>query len=140
VQVAIRPEAPIKGGRATLVMRKVQTLAPSTVCNRRRAHSSPKTSTAASRSSSTLRRRSDIEAAIRSVGDVERVTVAAMRNTSRPPRASPPPGGTAGGRSRHIRVDLRRLDTLMDLIGELVTERGRLNEVAAAGSARIRDR
>src|SRR5438876_832274 len=35
-------------------------------------------------------------------------------------------------RSRHIRVDLRRLDELMDLIGELVTVRGRLNELAAA--------
>src|SRR5438552_2350431 len=34
-------------------------------------------------------------------------------------------------RSRHLRVDLRRLDGLMDLIGELVTARGRLNELAA---------
>src|SRR2546429_5558718 len=34
-------------------------------------------------------------------------------------------------KSRHIRVDLRRLDGLMDLIGELVTARGRLNQVAA---------
>src|SRR5207247_789091 len=33
--------------------------------------------------------------------------------------------------SRHIRVDLGRLDGLMDLIGELVTVRGRLNELAA---------
>src|SRR2546430_1055225 len=33
--------------------------------------------------------------------------------------------------SRHLRVDLRRLDGLMDLIGELVTARGRLNELAA---------
>src|SRR5207249_11050356 len=40
-------------------------------------------------------------------------------------------GGREPGRGRHIRVDLRRLDTLMDLIGELVTERGRLNELAA---------
>jgi len=40
-------------------------------------------------------------------------------------------GVAGGGRTRHIRVDLRRLDTLMDLIGELVTERGRLNDVAA---------
>src|SRR5438094_983729 len=36
-----------------------------------------------------------------------------------------------GGRSRHIRVALRRLDGLMDLIGELVTARGRLNQLAA---------
>src|SRR5439155_960998 len=34
-------------------------------------------------------------------------------------------------KSRHIRVDLERLDGLMDLIGELVTVRGRLNELAA---------
>src|SRR5437870_4127703 len=34
-------------------------------------------------------------------------------------------------KSRHIRVDLGRLDGLMDLIGELVTVRGRLNELAA---------
>src|SRR5439155_692635 len=58
-----------------------------------------------------------------------------------PERAAPaPPTATAGGtaaeatpeKSRHIRVDLRRLDELMDLIGELVTVRGRLNELAAA--------
>src|SRR2546426_12616332 len=36
-----------------------------------------------------------------------------------------------GGQTRHIRVALRRLDGLMDLIGELVTARGRLNQLAA---------
>jgi two-component system chemotaxis sensor kinase CheA len=34
-------------------------------------------------------------------------------------------------RSHHLRVDLRRLNALMDLIGELVTARGRLNALAA---------
>ncbi len=46
-------------------------------------------------------------------------------------QVSPAESVAGGGRTRHIRVDLRRLDTLMDLIGELVTERGRLNDVAA---------
>src|SRR5205814_5811109 len=41
------------------------------------------------------------------------------------------PGEAVPEKSRHIRVDLRRLDELMDLIGELVTARGRLNELAA---------
>src|SRR5437870_5514023 len=46
------------------------------------------------------------------------------------------PGATAleepvPPKSRHIRVHVRRLDGLMDLIGELVTARGRLNQVAA---------
>src|SRR5204863_3693070 len=39
--------------------------------------------------------------------------------------------GTPDARTRHSRVDLGRLDGLMDLIGELVTVRGRLNELAA---------
>jgi len=69
-----------------------------------------------------------IEAAVRSVGDVERVTVGGGTDEA---QVSAAEGVAGGGRSRHIRVDLRRLDTLMDLIGELVTERGRLNEVAA---------
>src|SRR5438093_1513589 len=49
-------------------------------------------------------------------------------------RVGPGAGGVlagGGGRSRHIRVALRRLDGLMDLIGELVTARGRLNQLAA---------
>src|SRR5256884_330036 len=46
-----------------------------------------------------------------------------------PPAAPPPPAPET--KSRHIRVDLGRLDGLMDLIGELVTVRGRLNELAA---------
>ena len=47
-------------------------------------------------------------------------------------------GGPAGnGRDgargqRHVRIDLRRLDSLMNLIGELVITRGRLQQLAAA--------
>src|SRR5919107_5601610 len=33
--------------------------------------------------------------------------------------------------ARHVRIDLRRLDNLMNLIGELVITRGRLQQVAA---------
>src|SRR5206468_7774926 len=51
----------------------------------------------------------------------------------RPAPESPGPSGagTPDANTRHIRVDLGRLDGLMDLIGELVTVRGRLNELAA---------
>ncbi|MGH7607790.1 MAG: chemotaxis protein CheA, partial [Gemmatimonadales bacterium] len=76
----------------------------------------------------------EIEAALRAVGDVERLTV---RDDDAPPVAGGADGGGVGrGRGRHIRVDLRRLDALMDLIGELVTARGRLNELAARWSGR----
>jgi two-component system chemotaxis sensor kinase CheA len=77
----------------------------------------------------------DIEKAVRSVGDVERVSLSGGTDEGQVSPAESAAGGAlgegGGGRGRHIRVDLRRLDTLMDLIGELVTERGRLNELAA---------
>ncbi|HLQ59739.1 MAG TPA: chemotaxis protein CheA [Gemmatimonadales bacterium] len=129
VHVAIRPEAPLKGGRAMLVIRKVKTLGAV-----QRVQPSP----AAFESEDfdgrfmfeldTAVAPAEIEAAVRSVGDVERVTFGAGADES---QVSPAESVAGGGRSRHIRVDLRRLDTLMDLIGELVTERGRLNELAA---------
>ena len=76
-----------------------------------------------------------IERTVRSAGDVAHVSV---DDVATAPNASPArPGGTApGGRSsqdrtRHVRIDVRRLDTLMNLIGELVTVRGRLTRIAA---------
>jgi len=131
IDVVIRSEAPLKGGRAMLAVRKLQTLGkvervqPSVavfesddfdgrfVCE---------LATAAAPAA--------IEAAVRSVGDVERVTVTGGAAADEA-QVNPAESVAGGGRTRHIRVDLRRLDTLMDLIGELVTERGRLNEVAA---------
>jgi two-component system, chemotaxis family, sensor kinase CheA len=43
-------------------------------------------------------------------------------------------GGEETGvrRQRHVRIDLRRLDALMNLIGELVITRGRLAQIASA--------
>ncbi|OLD95076.1 MAG: hypothetical protein AUG79_06490 [Gemmatimonadetes bacterium 13_1_20CM_4_69_16] len=86
VQVTLRPEAPLKGGRALLVVKKAQGLG---------------------------------------AGGDEALGSGA--------RVEPGAAGVleGGGRSRHIRVALRRLDGLMDLIGELVTARGRLNQLAA---------
>jgi two-component system chemotaxis sensor kinase CheA len=133
VQVVLRPEAALKGGRAMLIVRRVQSLggvhgiAPPPAAfeaedfDGRFAFRLETSAPAA-----------EIEAAVRAAGDVERVTVG--DDESRVPRVE---GGAVGvgGAGRHIRVDLRRLDALMDLIGELVTARGRLNELAA----RLRD-
>jgi len=131
VDVIIRPEAPLKGGRAMLVLRKLQTIGkvervqpPATVFESDDFDGRfvCELDTAAAPAA--------IEAAVRSVGDVERVTVGGGIGTDEV-HVSSAESVASGGRGRHIRVDLRRLDTLMDLIGELVTERGRLNEVAA---------
>ena len=136
VQVTIRPEAPLKGGRAMLAIRKVQSIGRVL-----RVQPPP----AAFESDDfdgrfvfeldTEAAPAAIEGAVRSVGDIERVVVGGGEEAGAPAESagSATPGG---GRGRHIRVDLRRLDTLMDLIGELVTERGRLNELAARWAAR----
>ena len=42
------------------------------------------------------------------------------------------PGGTGVRQQRSVRIDLRRLDTLMNLIGELVITRGRLVQLTGA--------
>ncbi len=131
VDVVIRPEAPLKGGRAMLALRKLQTLG-------KVERVQPPVAVFESDDFDgrfvceldTPAAPAAIEAAVRSVGDVERVTVAGGGGADEA-QVSAGESVAGGGGTRHIRVDLRRLDTLMDLIGELVTERGRLNDVAA---------
>ena len=62
---------------------------------------------------------------------------AERRNQSAAPRGARTPGGAAPGGGvlrpqRHVRIDLRRLDSLMNLIGELVITRGRLVQLVGA--------
>ncbi len=138
IQVVIRAEAPLKGGRAMLVIRKVQTLGTlHRVQPPVAAFESEDFDGRFVFELDTASPVADIEAAVRSVGDVERVTVGGAGGGGGggggvdEGQVSPAESVAGAGRGRHIRVDLRRLDTLMDLIGELVTERGRLNELAA---------
>lgn len=70
----------------------------------------------------------EVAAAIRSCGDVERVeTEDARANATKAASER----AQRGGNARHVRIDLRRLDALMNLIGELVITRGRLVELAS---------
>jgi len=84
----------------------------------------------------------EIERAIRSAGDVAHVQIGEDRRDALPGRASSLltaidagaetiPVGSSAAR-RHVRVDLRRLDALMNLIGELVVARGRLQACASS--------
>ena len=138
VQVTLRPEAPLKGGRATLVLKRAQALGAV------HAVTPPVTAFEADEFDGRFSFRLDaaaaaeqIEAALKAAGDVAHVTVRGVEapgpaleaGAAAPGDAGAPGGG--GGPSRHIRVDLRRLDGLMDLIGELITVRGRLNQLAA---------
>ncbi|HET7457496.1 MAG TPA: chemotaxis protein CheA [Gemmatimonadaceae bacterium] len=110
----------------------------------------------------TLETGDDVARALRAAGDVEAVEVAAREVDSapeatpveaRPQNAAidatrgaatplgvpagdggPNGGATVGGLApqRHVRIDLRRLDSLMNLIGELVITRGRLTQLATS--------
>lgn len=77
-----------------------------------------------------------IERTVRSAGDVAHVSVeeaaAGAATTAANQTSSRSASGTSSqDRTRHVRIDVRRLDTLMNLIGELVTVRGRLTRIAA---------
>ena len=129
ITITLRPEAPLKGGRAMLIIRKAQQLGGA-----HRIQPPPAAFEADDFDGrfafelDTGAAAAQIETALRGVGDVEAVTIGGGEEAHVTPAES---AAAVAGRSKHIRVDLRRLDTLMDLIGELVTARGRLNELAA---------
>lgn len=127
VRVVIRTDAPLKGARALLVLARMESLGK--VFSIQPAPAALETEGF----DGNLTFRLDSEAAedvivaqARAAGDVERVTVAAADEVT----AAKESAG-AGAKGRHLRVDLRRFDSLMNLVGELVTARSRLGEVAA---------
>ena len=129
VQVTLRAEAPLKGGRALLAIKRAQAVGPV------HAVTPPQSAFEADEFDGRFSFRiggtagaAAIERAVRAAGDVEHVSVGGEERRAAPGAA---PSAAAETKSRHIRVDLGRLDGLMDLIGELVTVRGRLNELAA---------
>ena len=82
----------------------------------------------------------EIERIVRGAGDVEDVQVGEDRTAPRPSQPRPAivepvveTGAAAAGgtRGRSVRIDVRRLDNLMNLIGELVIARGRLAQLAS---------
>jgi two-component system chemotaxis sensor kinase CheA len=85
----------------------------------------------------TLAATAEIDAAVRAAGEIEHVEVDASGRTRRPRNtvevlaeslALPAPLARP---TRHVRIDLARLDALMNLIGELVITRGRILQLTA---------
>ncbi|NIM50163.1 MAG: chemotaxis protein CheA [Gemmatimonadales bacterium] len=120
VQVVLRQETPLKGARAILILRRVEALGtlfavePAPVALEAEGFDGRFAFRIEAAVSDEV-----IERTIREAGDVERVELVAEEAAAPRPEA-------AGGPARHIRVDLRRLDALMNRIGELVTSRDRL--------------
>ena len=133
VRVTLRAEAPLKGGRALIALQRVQALgtvhgvAPPAAAFEADDFEGEFTFRIESRASADA-----IAAAVRAAGDVERVTVGGA-GAGTPAPAPAEAGGVepVATTSRHVRVELRRLDALMNQIGELTTARGRLSQLAA---------
>ena len=135
VRVQIAPDTPLRGVRAFLVVQAAAKIGEVTSVE------PPLEQLQAERFGDTFSFRlvsdadlATIERAVRSAGDVAHVSVEAA-TASAAPTARAPAGTSTGARSgpdrtRHVRIDVRRLDTLMNLIGELVTVRGRLTRIA----------
>jgi two-component system chemotaxis sensor kinase CheA len=125
VEVHLRADCALKGARALLVLRRMEALgavhgvepAPAALGNEGfdgRFAFRLDAPVPADR----------IDAEARAAGDVETVRVQAGATETAE-------GEREAGRTRHIRVDLRRLDLLMNVIGELVAARGRLEHLIA---------
>jgi two-component system chemotaxis sensor kinase CheA len=88
----------------------------------------------------------EIEAALRTAGEIREVEIAqglmdAPAETGDAAAAEPGAAAQAGaaGRARNIRVDLRRLDALVNGVGELVIVRDRMRRLAGAAEPELAD-
>ena len=74
---------------------------------------------------------------LKAAGEVERVWVESGADVApgQNDAASPP----VTEATRHVRIELRRLDSLMDLVGELVIARGQLQALAGASGDAVLD-
>ncbi|MEP6618415.1 MAG: chemotaxis protein CheA [bacterium] len=147
IRVRLAPGTPLKGVRAFLVVQAAKKLGEVIACspNVEALQADDFGHDFAIRLVS-ARAPDDVGDALRKAGDVEHVRLGedaaadedAPRHTmefsvadlaeSAAPSASD--AAAAARRPRSVRIDLRRLDTLMNLIGELVITRGRLIQIA----------
>ena len=123
IQVRLTADCPLKGVRAMLVMARLTPLGAVLdvvpAQDRWLADAFDGVFTVTLRTSATV---DVLEAAVRAAGDVARVVVAERRQAARP--------APTNELMETVRVDRRRLDTLLELVGELVINRDRLSRLA----------
>jgi two-component system chemotaxis sensor kinase CheA len=127
IEIVLRPDCVLKGARALLVLKRVERLG--TVLAVEPAPAALSGEGFDGRFAFRLESQAPderVESEVRAAGDVQSVHIEA------PTAATAGESEREAGRTRHIRVDLRRLDVLMNVIGELVAARGRLEHLALA--------
>ncbi|MFL5605609.1 MAG: chemotaxis protein CheW [Gemmatimonadaceae bacterium] len=151
VRVRLAPDTALKGVRAYLVVQAAAAFGEVVACSpTAEALQADQFDHDFALRLRTDRAASDVAAALRKAGDVIEVQAgdASMTTTSAPTASEPEavllttaefavpaaPGAgsaaTAVRQQRSVRIDLRRLDNLMNLIGELVITRGRLAQLS----------
>jgi two-component system chemotaxis sensor kinase CheA len=124
VRVTVDPNSMLKGARAAIVLRRMEALG--TLHGVRPAPGDMESDDFDGHFEFRLETDLDekrIEGEIKTAGDIQSVKIGQEEALSKSREASV-------GKSRHIRIDLQRVDTLMDLIGELVTSRDQLTQIA----------
>ncbi len=119
VDVALTADCPLKGVRAMLVMARLRAVATvHAVQPPEERWGDERFDGVFAASFSGAIDATELEASLRAAGDVAKVRIRAadQTNSSRADNAA----------MRTVRIDLRRLDTLLDLVGELVITRDRL--------------
>ena len=126
VRIRLAANVPLRGGRAFLIVKRAESLGHLLeVIPPVEALQAEQFDRDFAVRLETDRPAADVASALRAAGDVERVDI-------EDPKTRTAPSADAGRArsSRNVRIDLRRLDALMNLIGELVITRGRLVELA----------
>lgn len=127
IRVSIRPGAVMRGARATLAIRKAEGLG--SVTSIRPQPAAFESEEFDGRFSFMLQSPAgdnEIIEALKSAGEVAEVEFGSSSDDN---------ATEAAGRGRQIRIDLRRLDALMNLVGELVVAKGRLGELSEASDS-----
>jgi len=131
VRIAIRPGAAMRGARALIALRRAETLG--TVASIRPAAATFDQDEFDGRFAFRLESSKpddEITRLLLASGDVASVEIGDLVAPVAP--AAEDKGVVHGeGRNRQIRVDLRRLDALMNQVGELVVAKGRLAELVS---------
>jgi two-component system chemotaxis sensor kinase CheA len=144
IRIRLAPDAPLRGVRAFIIVKQLRALGEvtNTEPSLEQLEIDGFDTDFAVRLVSTSSA-AEIERVIRKAGDVVFVRLdepppapppsPAAVTIEAAPAAAPAPGAdtqSVVGQARHVRIDVRRLDTLMNLIGELLITRGRLTQLA----------
>jgi two-component system chemotaxis sensor kinase CheA len=144
VRIRLAPDTPLRGVRAFIIVKTLRTLGEvtNTEPSLEEIEADGFDTDFAVRLVTTAAP-AEVERVVRKAGDVVFVRVDEPSRVSGPRRpavtiepataaTSAPAAETRSvvGQARHVRIDVRRLDTLMNLIGELLIARGRLSQLA----------